>query len=425
MPNRVPCNPQQPRLFDDVRGAGSSSLTEYSHGLWHGGDASERPPCDPRLLAAFAAELARVDGPGPRVDAAIESLVRHRVLATKIHVCPANGPVFLAADYLLVPARPRDAVIIVGAWSGQPFNGNARPDRLEFGLDPEALIRPATPTWTRFLRSRRDRARARAGADESGQHWLPLVGSRHQHALVYRHPIVPELTRLLADLRPELAQLLADPDRCDDYPTWALRSCVALERAALAEPAIVYVDLNRVLARYLADALGDDRHPLCELLREPMLGDAVGGPWFFARDESGHARPLWLVDAELRDRRGRTRIPAAAIADELERGHLCPGLFPTYSALIVFGGLRCLGGQRQLEYLERFARCWRALGWTFADEGDPLLAGKLTDADGRPIHAVDLALRGETVADHFHPAQTVATLWRNSPRIASTCAGSS
>lgn len=392
----------------------TSSLAEYSHRLWHGGDVSGRPPCDARLLAAFAAELERVDGPGPRVDAAIESLARHRVLATKAHVCPANGPVFLAADYLLVPARPRDAAITVGAWSGLPFNGNARPDRLGFGLEPEALIRPATPTWTRFLRSQRDRARA--GADEPGQHWLPLVASRYQQALVHRHPIPPELARLLADLQPELAQLLADPSRCDDYPTWALRSCVALERAALAEPAIVYVDLNRVLARYLAEILRDARHPLGELLREParapILRDAVQEPWFFNRDESGRAQPLWLVDAELRDRRARARLPAAAIADELERGRLCPGLFPTYSALIVFGGLRCLGGQHQLEYLERFTRCWRALGWTFANEGDPLLAGRLVNVDGRPLQAVDLALRGETVADHFQPDQSVATLWR-------------
>ncbi|MCX4243090.1 hypothetical protein [Paraliomyxa miuraensis] len=396
----------------------TSSLAEHSHRLWHGGHASERPPRDARLLAAFATELARVDGPGPRVDAAIESLARHRVLATKAHVCPANGPVFLAADLLLVAARPRDAVVVVGAWSGLPFNGNARPSCLGFGLEPEALIRPATPTWTRFLRSRRDRARA--GADEPGQHWLTLVPSRYQHALVYRHPIAPELARLLSDLRPELARRLADPDRCDDYPSWALRSCVALERAALAEPAIVYVDLNRVLARYLAEVLRDARHPLGELLREPararLLGDAVHEPWFFDRDESGHARPLWLVDAELRDRRASARLPAAAIADELERGRLCPGLFPTYSALIVFGGLRCLGGQRQLEYLERFARCWRALGWTFADEGALLLAGRLVDADGRPIHAVDLALRGETVADYVHPDQPATTLWRATPQ---------
>lgn len=378
------------------------SLAEYSHGLWHGGDGSSRPACDARLLAAFAVELARVNGPGPEVDAAIESLARYRVLGTKAHVCPANGPVFLAADYLLVLARPRDAVVVVGAWSGLPFNGNAHPGRLGFGLEPEALIRTATPTWTRFARSRRDRARA--GADELGQHQLPLVASRYQHALVYRHPITPELPRLLADLQPELARLLADPGHCDDYPSWALRSCVAIERAALAEPAIVYVDLNRVLARYLAEVLRDPRHPLGELLREPararVLGDAIHEPWFFDRDESGHLRSLWPVDAELRGRGSNSRVPAAAIADELERGRLCPGLFPTYSALTVFGGLRCIGGQRQLEYLERFARCWRALAWDFADEGQPSVLGKLVGRNGEPLHAVDLAIRGQVVADH-------------------------
>ena len=360
----------------------SASVADYSAAL-------HRPVpgglIEPALVASLSAELSRVGHPQ-----ALEPLLQHRVLATAHHVTPTNGPTFLALDAILTASGHPG---VVAAYSGVAFSNSAWSGALSFSVDPEAVIQPGTATWRGFTAAARNR-RQDAGQTE---HRLSLIPSRWRDGLVYRHLEPPGLRQRLDDLQPAVRRCLAEPET--DWPTWALRSCEAIQRVVLGR-SIVYLDLNRVVADYLTRILQDAGHPIAQLLLQPQRHAALsdGRPWFYAQRLKKKAEKVELLrpDGRWLVGRGGTRLAleAGALQEALRAGQLCPGLMICFAVLGILNPLRCLGSFNQLAYQAEFAARFAALGLARPSEdgGPVLLTGRMLGADG-PIYPLDRLAR--------------------------------
>jgi hypothetical protein len=159
---------------------------------------------------------------------------------------------------------------------------------------------------------------------------------------------------------------------------------------------LVYADLNRVAARYLATALEDPAHPVSRLV---AAGTEVPGlSWSYARrpgkreSVETHYKPIGSVD-QVR----------AGLLD----GTLCPGLVPVFGALRLLSRIRLLGGFRQVQYLEEIAAAWRSAGVVAEDRGVPgrLVTGRLL------AHPLDLVLGHADRAALPPPDAPMSVLW--------------
>lgn len=341
------------------------------------------------MVAALSEELARVGQ-----SAVLPELLRRRVLATAHHVTPTNGPSFLALDAILTASGEHG---VVAAYSGVAFSNAAWSGALSFAGDPASVLLPDTATWRGFQSAARDRRRD-AGQTERR---VSLIPSRWRDGLLYRHRLPADLSQRLSELTPAARACLAEGG--EDWPTWALSSCAAIQRAVLGG-GLTYLDLNRAVAGYLVRILRQPDHPLSRLLLDPDLSAAMASrspqPWFYAGRVSRKAEKIDLlrpVDGWLCGR-GEVRIPmtAEALSAALEAGRICPGLLLCFAALGILNPFRCLGSFNQIAYQSAFSAHLAACGLAEVrpDPGPVLLTGRLLGEHG-PIYPLDLAASGQ------------------------------
>ncbi|CAN0458158.1 unnamed protein product, partial [Ectocarpus fasciculatus] len=134
--------------------------------------------------------------------------------------------------------------------------------------------------------------------------------------------------------------------------------CAAIQQAVLGRP-IVYLDLNRIAADYLAAALSSPGHPLAALLSSPgqRAAQFPETSWFYAR--SGRKVAVLRPTPEGFAGRG-VSVASSAVAAGLRDGTLCPGLLPTFAAVACLNPLRCLGSFNQARYLAEIRAAWGA-----------------------------------------------------------------
>jgi hypothetical protein len=210
---------------------------------------------------------------------------------------------------------------------------------------------------------------------------VTLVGGKQRDALVHRFPLPGTIAQLAEQASGALTPLLAPVE--GDYAQWALGTCERIQRCALGRDDLVYVDLNRVAVRYLAEAAAVPGHPIVAALRGGSTNSGVGAnlPWFY--------RPI------LRGSRARLQpvyeVPPDALA-QVACGGLCPGLVWVFGALRMLSSMTLLGGFRQVTYLERLASDWGRLGVEDCGRPGQLLTGRLVGADGGGLYPLDLAL---------------------------------
>ena len=340
--------------------------------------------------AALRAESRRVTG---HEDAA-ETVARTRVVATAHHTTPTNGPGFFASDRI---ATASGAPVVVLAWSGVALSNTAWSGCL-VADDLGCAFRPDTSTAADLRRARADRQRDRPHEAEDR---LWLFPARQRDALLYRRPLPARLTPpgLWDDLRPEARALLASPQDAEDYPTWALRTCAAIQRRALAHAALTYLDASRLLADALLRA---DAALLRRLL--PLRATLADVSWFYA---AAREKVVPLDGAGFAGRDG-TALSLDEVCAGLAAGTVCPGLAPAFLALRCVVGLRCLGSFNQEQYLRRFEAAWRQHGGEIPeDDGPSLIMGRAHDADGREVRPLDRALAGAPLPI----TGTVGELW--------------
>ncbi|MEL6348715.1 MAG: hypothetical protein AAFV53_36765 [Myxococcota bacterium] len=352
----------RPALAARLRQHWDTSLADYSAQLWA---APPDAPVEDAFAAALREEAMRITG---SVEVA-EHLLRHRVAVTAHHVTPTNGPGFLAIDRIAIAGKPSGVPLVVLAWSGVALSNAAWSGAISFNGLIERLLVPGSPTERRLRKAQADRARD-SGVTELR---LSLFPSKQRDALLYRLGVPERLGEVLRDVRPEARHLFADLDDAEDYPTWALKTCATIQQAILGD-AVVYLDLNRIVADYLTRIAGQSDHPLVRFLRAESHDEAFAAKsWAYRRRSSGKLAVMG---------------PEAAAA--LLAGTICPGLVPAFVALRCVNGIRCLGSFNQDDYLRAFAAAWGA--W---DDPQPTLVTGRSPGETYPL---DLALSGTVLS---------------------------
>jgi len=360
-----------PHLSEIFHHHWDTPLPAYARKLW---DPPPAGTVDPLLTAAVHRESLRVTGS----DAAAEAILRRRVAPTAHHVTPTNGPGFLAADW--IASAGSDEMVVVLAWSGVALSNTAWSGCLSF---TGPVLRPGSPTARRAAQARADRQRDAGDTEE--RVWL--FPARFRDALLYRRPTHPRLSDVLADLTPAVAACLPDPAGAEDFPTWALRACAAIQRAVLGR-ALVYLDANRIVADYMLAALAQADHPMAALMADPTARPWPRGSWLYARRKH-KVVPLYPTEGGFSGR--KVSVASSAVAAGLASGALCPGLLPSFVALACVNPLRCLGSFNQAHYLAGI----RAAAGLPAEAGPTLIAGRATDTAGREVYPLDLLAAGE------------------------------
>lgn len=353
---------RRPDLAEHFRQWWETPAAEYSAQLWAKPPAA---PIEPALQAALRAESVRVCGD----TAAAEALIRSRIAATAQHITPTNGPGFLSIDQIAAAGKPAEVPLIVLAWSGVPLSNSAWSGSICFSGDVDRVLQPGSQTARRMRRAQQDRQRD----SDTTEIRLSLFPSKLRDALLYRIPIPERLSVVLGDLTPDARMLFADVDESEDYPTWALRSCARIQRQVLGV-AVVYLDLNRIIADYLHRIAAEDAHPLIDFLQDADRHAAFSQQsWAYRRRSSGKVAAMG---------------PEAVSA--LLAGEVCPGLVPSFLALRCLNGIRCLGSFNQWRYVRDLVEAWEA----WADPQPSLVTGRSLGEQ----HPLDLALAGTVVS---------------------------
>ena len=309
---------------------------------------------------------------------AAQVILRRRVAPTAHHVTPTNGPGFLAADW--IASAGGDEPVVVLAWSGVSLSNTAWSGCLSF---TGPLFRPGSPTAHRMRKARADRQRDAGHTEE--RVWL--FPARQRDALLYRLPIPERLPAVLDDLLPAAAAVLPAP-AAEDFPTWALRACAAVQQTVLDRP-LVYLDLNRLMADYLSEAMRAPGHPLAVLMASPgPLAEGLPGmSWLYAR--RGRKVASLVPDSGGFAGRG-VSVSADAVEAGLREGTLCPGLVPSFAALTCLNPIRCLGSFNQVRYLTALRTAWGAP----PVRHPTLVAGRAALPEGQEAYPLDLLMSG-------------------------------
>lgn len=246
-------------------------------------------------------------------------------------------------------------------------------------------------------RARADRQRDAGHTEE--RVWL--FPARQRDALLYRLPLPERLPGVLDDLLPAAAAAFPPPE-AEDFPTWALRACAAVQQAVLGRT-LIYLDLNRLMADYLSHAMAAPDHCLAALMAspEPLAQALPGLSWLYAR-RGQKVAALTPVPGGFSGR--GLFIPAEAVAAGLREGTLCPGLVPSFAALTCLNPIRCLGSFNQVRYLSALRAAWGSE----PEQHPTLVAGRAAHPDGREAYPLDLLMSGARLSSE---GVRMGTLW--------------
>ncbi len=385
----------RPALAELLVRRGDLSLHEYSASLHR-----HRParPLEPALGRAFRAELGRLSLPGEEIEAVMARLEQTRVLQTATHVTASEGPIFFAMHALATLSLSPEEPYVVGACSGIPFSNIARPGSLNFSRRHplSAFLDGRSPAY-------RVRSTAFAGSGSEGRRLSLLPWSRRD-APVWRAPIPPELCQLLASLKPPIRDLLPPASPGGSFSRWALTACSRLE-SRLLDRRLLFLDLNEVVASYLAEVLPERGHPLHRLLFAPEIRERVLGPLpEMALFTTAHGppdrpafEPLRRRGEALRGSHTELALRPDSIVEGLRSGALCPGVLLVFGALAFLNDFKCLGGVDQIEYLPLFREAWGE-GDLLSPEDlasralDGLTTGRCVDEAGEAVYPLDIVL---------------------------------
>ena len=359
------------------------------------------------LIQAFESEFYKLGKKVEDIEILVDQLKRFPILQTGHHVTPTNGPTFLTLDLISLLGLPRNHTYLVGAYSGVPFSNAAWSGALSYGNIPlEKLIQKESSLFNKILKASQERKR-----HGNLQNRISLISSGFRDDLVFSQPILDPLLLLKKAFTSNLNVVLEDPANYSDYVSWGVNTCSRIQKQVFQHHRIIYFDLNRVIASYLVHVLRSEKsHPVHEILfgtkMHQKIMDAFGCPAIFYAStrgkESNKSVSVFLKNFILEIKNEREQTSPIHLAELLENGKICPGLFLIFFILRFLNGFRCFGSFQQIEYLETYRKIWKGLNtsWsldlrkTFAQS---LTTGRYLDTTGAGIWPLDMAIQGQSI----------------------------
>ena len=269
-------------------------------------------------------------------------LVGLPVVQTSHHITPTHGPTFTSIDLISLTGLGPGRIYPIFAFSGVPFSNSAWSGALSYG---------ALALTDLFLPQAKGLAKARAAAKERQAHGeedqrISLIPAKSRDQLVYGSLVPENLAEQLAELRPEVQALLAQPRPQELYSHWAARTSAKLQ-SRLFGARVVVLDLNRLVSLFLRGRLR---------AQDPLFLELFSGSWrslelnFLVAKEGKKSNKV-----ELKPWAGELdRLGTAGLIEALETQGLSPGVWLCFFVLRFYLGLHCLGSFNQLEYLENY-----------------------------------------------------------------------
>lgn len=381
------------------------SLRDYSSVLYR--EYGNRT-VDPLLISSFRDEFVAFGLSEQQTLSYIDQLLSLRTLQITHHVTPTNGPTFLGADIIALAGLPKGYSYLVGAVSGLPYSNPAMSGCLLYSKsNVDQILQKGSIEYREALRAHPENSSNRQSVLPSKK--VSLIPSRMRNALVYPSTISKRLLSTWNALTPQCHNVLHAPSSDSLYSYWACKSCAAIQRKIFGREDILYFDINRVVSRYLYKCLEEQHHPFAALLLDGphmnSLVDSYNNPTLFLGTEDSNETPKVVPYCAtvkgIRNENNAKIVSIAEIKCRLLNGTICPSMLLITFALRFINGIRCLGGYRQVEYIEEYRRSWRLLniGDDACEESQSdvtLTTGRVCD-NGYPVFPLDLVIANSTI----------------------------
>lgn len=285
-----------------------------------------KKPMEKELLQAFSKELQRLDMDDDYRSEILNSIKKRRVLQTAPHLGATESPRMLSINWLGslgVPEKPASTAggdfYVVGMFSGIPLSNHSRPGRINKAKDS-----------------------------------INLFPSNMQDGLVYRSVIPEKLVEAVENLPEKIVKFFPLAKVEKSYTKWALESCQHIERKILGKNNLVFLDINEVVANYLAQVLTNRFHIMHKIFFDPKIRNEFAKAFsneimFYTPVMDGKYEKMKSVKFSEISVSSSTKL-----IKELKNGRLCPALLPTFLALVFLNQFKCFGSFRQVEYLPEY-----------------------------------------------------------------------
>lgn len=373
------------------------------------------------LKNAFRFEFREMGVSESEIGGFLSQIEELPVLQTSHHVTPTNGPTFLAYDLISLSGLPEGKIYPVAANSGVPYSNAAWSGSISYGdLPLESLLKPGSELYKRTIKSTRNRQE-----DGDSDLRISLIPSRSRDQLLFGSGITADQVQYFNTFSDAFKERIVSPEPFDVYSHWACSTCSSLQQRLFSGRKIFYFDINRVIAKYLAEILLSGKaHPIRDLFYDPSISDAVNEsfdePTLFLGSYKG--KKSFKIESLKWDSQGTLGIKSGVIsyrpeelAKALSEKRLCPGIFLQFLVLRFINGIHCLGSFNQLDYLESYRLGWEKLktGWNLdlaADYETTLTTGRIVLEEGA-LWPLDLAMKDETLKISEYLNKPMSAFW--------------
>lgn len=365
-------------LADTFERFHSYTILEYAHMLHtHTPDIS----IEPELLESFKEEMMERNMSEKDITQTLTHLIHNRVLQTAPHTALLPSTRMFCIDWLTSRSLVDNAPYIVCSFSGVPFSNSSKSGRIQ------------------------------------SQHTtLNFVPSRYQDTLVYSAPIFSETAQLYQDHK-SLHTKIPDPAVYTRFSDWACDTSQTLHRATIY-PYIVYLDINKIITKYLLKIISKETHPIYKLLFDQDTRTVFENN--FGKDihlfHSKYISKKYIKQESvffdgytLKGNHTQINLTPEEIKEGLINLTLCPAPIIVFTILTFLNDCKCLGSFFQIEYLSDFQEKWKETGFIQEVEKRStknLTTGQFPDFTG---NALDCIAEQPKLPDPH--TTTMKTLW--------------
>lgn len=327
-------------------------------------------PMEKELLNAFGKELERLEIDGIFKSEILDSIKKRRILQTGPHLGATENPRMLCINWLGSLGVPEKDFYVVGMFSGVPFSNRSRPGRINRKNDS-----------------------------------INLFPSSLQDGLVYRSKIPNKLMESIDELPGKITKFFPSAVQGESYTKWALQTCQQIERRILKKNNLVYLDINEVVAEYLAQVLKNRFHIFHKIffhqeIRKEFMRAFPDEIIFYAPVMDGKYEKMENMvfsGNKLKSKNKEIALDNSKILiRELEEGRLCPALITLFLTLAFLNQFKCFGSFAQVEYLPIFQEKLAKLGFMKGFKIEKIPTSNLTTGlfpEGRNIYPTDIIIQ--------------------------------
>lgn len=325
----------KPVLASIIKNDFSRSIFDYSKNLM-----SHTPSGDiePELIESLQEEMEERKYSKETIESTTKELKENRILQTSPHTSLAPNQRMFCIDWLSTQGLEKDRPYIVGSFSGVPFSNSTKPGRIEM--------------------------------NESVYNFIPKT---HQDALVYESNIFEKTNEVFEKLQNENGEgptLPINPEGFERFSDWACSNSQKIHEKAL-EKEIVYLDINKIITRYILKILDKENHPIHKLLFDKSWREKFDEHFgsnihlFYGSYKSKKYQKqesLYFDGYDLSGDYHQINLSPENLREKLLDNSLCPATVLTFTILSFLNDFKCLGSFMQVEYLTDFKNKWQECG---------------------------------------------------------------